>query len=122
MTLQAIRDMRLTGKKPTDVVLVVIGKLPKSFQGDPVILQILPGDTPALTDWRPLVGCWVSVYNVANDLPLMGRVMDALFAAGVKMFGFVHDGVAYPLTKPSAETDKEVSASLKKMWVQLCKS
>ena len=122
MSLKNILDMRLSGKKPGGVVAVVIGDIPKAYKADPLVLQVKPNDLPAFTDWRPLVGCWVAVYNKTDSLDLMDKVMFSLFDAGVKMFGFVNEGIAYPLTLPSAEYDKKVKFNLQSQWEQLCRS
>ncbi len=121
MSLQDIRAMRIAGQKPQGVVTVVIGELPKAFRGDALVIQVKPSDQPAFSDWRPLVGCWVAVYNVARNWPQMDSVIEALDKAGAKLYGFVHEGVGYPLAiADTPKTEQRAAACLRGQWELLC--
>ena len=120
MSLQDIRAMRLAGQKPQGVVAVVVGEVNPLFAGDPLIVQVRAHEQPEFADWRPLVGCWVAVYNQGRNWPLMDGVINGLTAAGAKLYGFAHDGKGYCLAKTDPETDKKAAACLRGEWELIC--
>ncbi|MES1979576.1 MAG: hypothetical protein V4451_16155 [Pseudomonadota bacterium] len=120
MSLQDIRAMRLAGQKPQGVIAVVVGQVNPLFIGDPLIVQVRAHDQPTFTDWRPLVGCWVAVYNAARTFTQMDAVMEALEKAGAKFYGFAHEGKGYCLANTDPITEKKAAACLRQEWELIC--
>lgn len=121
MSLLKIREMRLAGRKPQGIVTIIIGPAPKCCSGDSLVIEVKASAQPAFMDWRPLVGCWVAIYNLAGAEPLMTACVDALDKAGAKLFGFVHQGVGHPLAifeKP--EQKQKAAYFMCRQWEWLC--
>lgn len=96
MSLQDLREMRLQRQRPSTVITVFIGKRPK-WKNDGPTLVVIPADaTPSLMDFRPLVGLWVALVLANDDYALAGKVLDALKAAGAKIFGAAYPCGIYP--------------------------
>jgi len=121
MSLQDIRAMRIARTKPSGVVAVVVGELPKAYRGAQAAIELKPGCQPQLMDWRPLVGVWVALYHVKTDWPVMDAAVKALDAAGAKLLGFAQNGEGYPLATFENDTDKNKAAQfLRRELEALC--
>jgi len=121
MSLLDIRAMRLSRVKPSGVVTIVVGELPKTYRGDPTAIELKPGCQPQLMDWRPLVGVWVALYHVKTDWVVMDAAVKALTDAGAKLFGIAHDGVGYPLANfADEETKNKAARNLRRELEALC--
>lgn len=121
MSLHDILALRKAGKKPSGVVSVVIGKIPQIHRGELLTVEVAPGSNPALMDWRPLVGVWVSVIHVDGDWHLMDQTVEALTKAGAKLIGFARAGSAHLLANFDASKDEfRTKELLVNEWEAMC--
>ncbi len=121
MSLQDIRTMRLNRQKPSGIVSVVIGAVPKHLR-DMFDIELAPGCQPGLMDWRPLVGLWVAVYQVEKHWPTMDAAVLALLDAKAKLFGVATDGEAYPMGLFKSPDDEYKAAYLMRSQLEaLCR-
>lgn len=121
MSLADIRTMRLARQKPSGVVTVVIGEIPKAHRADQLMVEVLPGSNPALLDWRPLFGVWVSVIHIAGDWNLTDQAVEAVSKAGAKLFGFARAGCFFPLANfDNPEDTRKATWLLRQEWEALC--
>lgn len=118
MSLSAIRSVRLNGRRP-GVVTVVIGPAPKWLDDDAQHIVIAEGDTPSLMDWRPVVGLWLALIQTARLPELAASVMDHADAAGAKFFGAADHTGTYPTVMNAGP---EHHAVLRNTWENLCTS
>lgn len=121
MSLDHILAMRRARQKPSGVVSVVVGNIPKKFHDDPLMVEIKPGVNPSLVDFRPLVGVWVSIHLVEGTLLALDQAVEALSKAGAKLFGVVCNSHANTLCifeKP--EDQKRAAYVLRAEWESLC--
>lgn len=84
MSLESLRSMRRTGRRP-DSVVVIVGKPPAWMEDSPGTVAI--DRDPALLDLRALVGLPIHLIDIQSDLDLTLAAMDATEAAGVKVLG-----------------------------------
>ena len=104
MSLQTLRAMRLNRERPTAVVTVFVGEKPEGFTDSPARILVLPHHTPALLDFRPLVGLWVDLVMVDDLYPLALKTIDCINAAGAKFFGASLPCGTYPcIQNPTRE-------------------
>jgi hypothetical protein len=122
MNLQDIRELRMQRVKPSGVIALVVGKVPAWHRSHLDVIQVLPGSQPQLSDWRPLVGLWVAVYETTKDAATMAALGDALDKAGAKLFGVVLNGVAHALAKfPDEQSKQQAEFLMADTWSDLCK-
>jgi hypothetical protein len=113
MTLQALRQVRLQGGKPSSLVKVVVGKRVPALESQPDLITVTDSDRPALMDWRPVVGLPVVLF-VCRGADLLGEaVLDALVPAGCRL-----EGAAW--WDATVSTDEETKPVLHRMWDLLC--
>ena len=117
MSLDAIRTMRRAGQKPA-VVMVVIGERPSLVDDDAGVVFIRPGDQPAGMDWRPLVGVLVAVFTLQPLPALTIAVLDALQAAGARLFGAADTTGVYAVVDETGAGERLMQRS----WRLLCQS
>jgi hypothetical protein len=121
MSLDHIRDMRIARKKPSGIVTVVIGSLPKKFRTDPLMVEIKAGVNPSLLDLRPLVGVWVAAILIEGQQAALDQAIEALAKAGAKLFGFACEGKAETLCSFDDSYDQQKAKSvLYREWGALC--
>lgn len=84
MSLDQLRDMRRTGKRP-ESVNVLIGKS-RAYDDWAGVVQIT--EPPRNLDLRPLMGLRAHVIDLQNDKRLTLAVLDALQALTVQPVGF----------------------------------
>lgn len=119
MSLADIRELRRKGKKPSGVVLVLIGPKPRWADDDGQLVVVAAHEDPRLMDWRPLVGLWVALLTgvgVAKARTL--SVVEALEAAGAKFFGAADEHATYPLTVGAGVRHE---LALRRNWDLLCR-
>lgn len=93
MSLQDLLQARRAGKKP-DHVLVLIGTKPKAMDDGLDRVFISPSDRPQLMDFRPLIGCTVTVVEMARNDALFEQAVNAVSAAGARIEGLVSEAGA----------------------------
>lgn len=118
MSLEAIRDLRRAGQKPTGVVQVLIGRWPKWLEDDMHLVVIRPKDDPRFMDWRPLVGLSVAVFSAETKPARTLAVLEAIEAAGAKFFGAADPNGVYPMTVGAGQAHEAV---LHASWRALCR-
>jgi hypothetical protein len=118
MSLEAVRKMRRAGHKP-QVVMVVVGQPSDLIQDDAGIVIVRPTDSPAAMDWRPLIGVVVAVYTLSPLPHLTIAVLDALQAAGAKLFGAADRSGVYALLEGADEQHERL---LRRSMELLCQS
>lgn len=119
MSLDTLRDLRRRGQKPADVLTVVIGQKPRWMDDEPALVVVRAADDPRFMDWRPTVGLWVAVFDLAGDPARFLAVLAGLHDAGVKFFGAANPLGVYPMTLNPGPAHE---ASLAKTWELLCRS
>lgn len=117
MSLDSLRSLRRSGRKPEHVVTVLIGPVPAWRQDDPAFVAVKPDALVDLMDWRPVVGLWVALFVTADPGGLAGRVMDALTAAGAKFYGAALPDGTFPCI---ADPTEKHHANLRRKWELLC--
>jgi hypothetical protein len=121
MSLHDILLLRKSRQKPSGVVSVVIGKIPQIHRSEPFTVEVAPGSNPALMDWRPLVGVWVSIIHVDGDWHLMDQTVEALTKAGAKLIGFVMAGRAHLLANfDDLKDEYRAKELLVNEWEAMC--
>lgn len=102
MSLEALRALRRSGKRPSGPILAIVGNQPKHHKDMVTEFVVQPTDKPEAMDMRPLVGLWVAVLVMDKSEPLGGRVLEAAMKAGAKIYGValpdrtVHMGIEQP--------------------------
>lgn len=102
MSLQALRDFRMTGKRPSAPVMVIVGAKPFWLTDSHTFVLVTANDRPEEMDFRPLVGLWVAVVMNRPLHDLTQRLLTAMQHASAKPYGIVTDkgdvlmGVAEP--------------------------
>jgi len=102
MSLQALRDFRMTGKRPAAPVILIVGAKPKWLADSHATVLIGDQCRPEELDLRPLVGLWVAVVMTKPLHDLTTRLLTAMQRAGAKAYGLVTErgdvamGVAEP--------------------------
>jgi hypothetical protein len=117
MSLEAIRDLRLQGQKPSGVVTVLIGRRPRVVHSDRMLVVVRAKDDPRFIDWRPLVGLTVAVFSATTDPFRILAVLEALEAAGARFFGAADPSGTFPMV---AGAGVEHHRALRGMWEALC--
>jgi hypothetical protein len=118
MSLALLRDIRRSGMKP-GVVMVYLANLPGWFdREDPRSIVIRPGDEPARMDWRALLNLPTAVFCRDECLSHFLPVLDAIQAAGGRLWGAATSFGVLPLT---TEANEEHERLLRRAWEQLCK-
>ena len=84
MSLESLRSMRRSGRRP-DSVMVIVGKPPAWMEDSPGTVAI--DRDPALLDLRALVGLPIHLIDIQPDTDLLLKTMEATEAAGVKVLG-----------------------------------
>ena len=121
MSLSDIRMMRMARHKPSGVVSVVIGTVPKAYREDPLMVEIAPGSNPILMDWRPLVGVWVQVLHLTGGWGITDQVIEAIDKAGGKLFGFARAGCFHPLALfDDPEDSRRAAVLMQNEWESIC--
>lgn len=115
MSLEAIRQLRRAGQKPS-VVFVVIGHTDAPLDPNTSV-HVRAADEPALMDWRPLVGVTVALFTLQPLPHLTLQVLDALQAVGVKVFGAADNSGFHPLLVDADESHERL---LRRGWELLC--
>ena len=119
MSLPTLRNLRLQGQRPADVVAVLIGQRPK-WKDDSAALVVISDDAqPCLMDFRPLVGLWVVLVMAHDNYQLASKTLAAIEAAGAKIFGAALPCGVYPCTKNPTQEHHRV---LRETWNLLCQS
>ncbi len=112
MSLQDLTYMRIDGKVPT-AVWVVVGDRPRLALDGPDMVTISPKDDVRRMDFRPLIGLHVDVFENGDYPELFAATALAIDAAKPKSTGLANrngsDGVS-----PAHE------AILKRTWELLC--
>ena len=116
MSLTAIREVRLTGRKP-GAVLVLIGAEREPLMDGFAVVLVREGDQPARMDWRPMLGVVAAVLTVKPLPHLTLAVLDALRGAGAKLFGAASDLGVFPLLE---NADEEHERMLRHAWELAC--
>jgi len=102
MSLQALRDFRMTGKRPTAPVILIVGQKPAWMHDTHAVVVVDENTRPEEMDLRPLVGLWVAVVMTRPLHDLTNRLLTAMQRAKAKPYGLVTDkgdvlmGVAEP--------------------------
>ena len=104
MSLLTLRNLRLQGQRPSDVITVFIGSRPKWKEDGPALI-VMPADAqPGLMDFRPLVGLWVALVTADDSYELAAKTMTAIKDAGAKFFGAAFPCGTYPcIQNPTPE-------------------
>lgn len=118
MSLQALREVRLSRRKP-GVVLVVIGAERDLPMDEFSVVTVREGDEPRRMDWRPMLGVLAVVLTVRPLPHLTIAVLDALQAAGAKLFGAASDLGTFPLLQDADESHDRL---LRRAWELACQS
>lgn len=93
MTIEAIRAMRLQGKRP-DRVFVIVGKMPNWLADKPNVVHVRQNDNPGLMDLRVLVRLPVNLVENGTDSQHFDRTLNAVQAAGGRIEGIAGpDGI-----------------------------
>lgn len=113
MSLDALRQLRRQGERPTHV-FVVVGKRLPALNDSPRVVAVSTGDQPAQMDWRPVVGLPVALFVCPGaDLDLAERTFDAMTVAKCEPIGAVWPDVV-------VTTDEARKPILRQMWELLC--
>ena len=118
MSLSAIRELRMQGQRPSAVVTVLIGPVPRWKTEQEALVVIPAGVEPGLMDFRPLVGLWVALVLIGDDYELAGKTLDALKGCGAKLFGAAYPDGTYPCV---AEPTREHHRVLRETRELLCR-
>jgi hypothetical protein len=113
MSLEALRQMRRAGDKPSGIVKVVVGRRLPVFESDADVITIAGADQPQFMDWRAVVGLPVALFVAPEGWEVGEQAYDALRAAGAKVLG-----VAWRDTTIAPEAAAPV---LHRMWGVLCR-
>ena len=95
MSLQALRTLRLQGSRPHAPVTVMVGMKP-SGDDDASVVVIPASAHPSIMDFRPLTGLWVVLVIAEDSFDLALKTLDAMVAAGAKVFGASLPDQAFP--------------------------
>lgn len=118
MSLQALREVRIHGKKP-GVVLILIGDVRPPPMDEFRFVVVRSSDEPRLMDWRPMLGLTAVVVTLQPLAHITLGVLDALQAMGVKLFGAADRQGFYPLLENADESHERL---LRRSWELLCQS
>lgn len=116
MSLQALREVRLNRRKP-GVVLVVIGADAEPPMDGFSVVLVREDDDLRHMDWRPMLGVLAVVLTVKPLPHLTIAVLDALQAAGAKLFGAASDLGTFAL---QADADESHERLLRRAWELAC--
>lgn len=119
MSLAALRSCRLNGTRPDGVVWVVIGPAPRWLDDDASVVVVPENAKPERTDWRPLVGLWVALFQTMPLADLTLRTLRELERVGAKLYGAADHTGAHPLV---AQPTQDHRINLRRVWESLCKS
>lgn len=86
MSLDALTNIRLSGKAPTAVWLIA-GDAPKVAIESPSVVTVSPRDDVPRLDLRALVGLHVDVFESGDYPELLDKVLTAVDAAKPKSTG-----------------------------------
>jgi hypothetical protein len=112
MSLQSLTEMRLSGKTP-NAVWVLVGKAPKFIEDHPSLVVI--SENEKNLDFRPLVGLHVDLFEQPGYESLSKAVIKALDASKIKT-----NGIACPYGFSGLNARHE--SMLRRTWELLCKS
>ena len=112
MSLQDLTYLRISGKVPT-AVWVVVGDRPRLTLNGPDIVTISPKDDVRRMDFRPLIGLHVDVFENGDYPELFNAAASAIDAAKPKATGLARRGMA------SGINDHH-EAVLRRTWEALC--
>jgi len=117
MSLQTLRELRMTGARPAAPVTIFIGD--KRHEDRPDLVTVAPGTNPALMDWRPVIGlCVLVVVQSKAYRQTVGRIIDELERIdGVKVFGVAEPDAVFPML---AGADDKHKIALEREWTALC--
>lgn len=116
MSLDAIRNLRRSGVKPSRAVYVVIGDT-SALLDEATSVVVRATDRPQAMDWGALVGLPVTVFTMQPLPHLTIAVLDALRDIGAKVFGAADSSGVYPLLM---DADESHEALLRRAWELLC--
>ena len=114
MTIQDLRYLRVSGKVPA-FVWVIVGDRPKMQINGPDLVHISPNDDVKRMDLRPLVGLHVDVFECGDYEELFDAAAKAIDAAKPKTTGLASK-------KGFSGSSIEHEAVLRRTWEMLCKS
>jgi len=117
MSLQTLRELRMTGARPAAPVTIFIGD--KRHEDRPDLVTVAPGTNPALMDWRPVIGLCVLVVVQSRDYhQTVIQLIDELSQIdGVRFFGFAEPDEVFPTLMGADEQHKK---ALRRTWESLC--
>lgn len=84
MSLDSLRSMRRSGRRP-EAIVVIVGKPPGWMDDSPGVVVI--DRDPGMMDLRALIGIPIHLIDIQPDAALLLQAMDATEAAGVKVLG-----------------------------------
>lgn len=123
MSLSDIKALRLARQKPSGVIAVVMGQIPKTLRAEPLLIEVLDNCQTTLEDFRPLIGVWVSVYKIKGSNGSSATLLEALQKAGAKLFGIVEDKKVICLAKfDKKEDQRRAEWQMLKEWEMFCNS
>ncbi len=113
MSLEALRELRQHGEKPSGVIKIVIGQRSPAVDEYADVIAVLPTDQPQHMDWRPVVGLPLVLLICDGASTLADKVLTAVMAAGGKPLGA-------SWSDDSTSTDEAIRPTLRRMWRLLC--
>jgi hypothetical protein len=117
MSLQSLKDLRMSGHKPSGVVHIVFSDKPLQIDDSPALVVIRSTDEPQFMDLRPLVGLPVALYSRSADADQFLRLLDVLESLKCKFFGAVTQDFVLPMLKGATPRHAEL---LTQSWKSLC--
>jgi hypothetical protein len=95
MSLESLRALRLQGNRPNAPVTVMVGMKPRLDDNEGTV--VIPAHAaPSIMDFRPLMGLWVVLVVADGCADLALKTLDAMVAAGAKVFGASLPGQPFP--------------------------
>lgn len=113
MSLDTLRDLRLSRSKPTATLKLVAGPVPDYLAWWPDVIGVT--ESPERMDWRPVVGLPLAVLVADGYVDIGSRAFDCAMAAGC-----IPVGVAF--RDGGHSIDDAARAPLHRLWELVCQS
>jgi hypothetical protein len=112
MSLKQLADLRLTGKAPKSV-WIIVGDCPRWIDESHQYIRIAPSDKPRHMDFRALVNLNVVIFEIGKYNSLFSQTIQAIEAAKPKELSLA-------CRNGFAGASEEHEYLLKKVWQTLC--